>query len=52
MGFDPSISEWGNPPVYILLLLRDDAHAVPALAGPARVFERSGHQDVRPGIIP
>ncbi len=31
MSFDPWISEWGNPPVYILLLLRIDAHSVPAL---------------------
>ena len=28
--FDPGISEWGNPPEYVLLLLRNNAHSVPA----------------------
>ena len=42
MGFDPQISEWGNPPEHLLLLLRNDAHSVPRLA-------RSGCRSTRRG---
>ena len=31
IGFDPKISEWGNPSDYILLLLRTNARSVPTL---------------------
>ena len=51
MGFDPQISEWGNPPEHLLLLLRNDAHSVPALGRFGVCVLRGGQQRVQPGIM-
>ena len=50
MSFDPWISEWGNPLEHLLLLLRNNAHSVPALGRCGWRVGRGGQQRVQTSI--